>query len=106
MTQKKLDCFLNWQGKYLEIQFNQNGQLNGGKIYKFLLEKVSYPLITSSVYHYVCVALKSYQTYFFLCCNYFYINFQYRLTHLTQGERNFHVFYQLLSGCTSKEKGN
>ncbi|KAJ7312523.1 hypothetical protein OS493_039634, partial [Desmophyllum pertusum] len=56
-------------GKFLEIQFNQKGEPDGGKLYIFLLEKS-------------------------------------RVVHLAPNERNFHVFYQILRGCTQEEKGH
>ncbi|XP_078343654.1 unconventional myosin-If-like isoform X1 [Oculina patagonica] len=56
-------------GKFLEIQFNEKSQPDGGKIYTFLLEKS-------------------------------------RVVGPARHERNFHVFYQMLRGCTQEEKGH
>lgn len=41
--------FLAFKCKFLEIQFSQNSQPDGGKIYTFLLEKVSLFTLLSKI---------------------------------------------------------
>ena len=38
-TRTEIKEILNFQGKYVEMQFGSGGQPNGGKISNFLLEK-------------------------------------------------------------------
>lgn len=54
-------------GKFIELQFKQNGSLIGAVIDTYLLEKI-------------------------------------RLVHQSPGERNFHIFYEMLAAATEDER--
>ncbi|KAJ3156727.1 Unconventional myosin-Ie, partial [Irineochytrium annulatum] len=72
-------------GKYFEINFSKSGAPAGGKISNFLLEKVRAAYGIAD-----CVSADSID--------------QSRVVGPGQGERNFHIFYQLTKACSAEEK--
>lgn len=54
-------------GKFIQINFSENGKILSAKIYNYLLEKS-------------------------------------RVTHISEAERNYHIFYQLIRGADEREK--
>lgn len=73
-------------GKYFEVHFNSNGDPCGGKIDNYLLEKSR---ITQQI-----------QVFAHIFCG-----FDLSECQRLQGERNFHIFYNLTRGASEQEYG-